>query len=283
MGLFKRGQVWWMCFTHNGEPIKRSTETRDKKLAEKVYFKVMTEVNEGKWFNRLPGESKTFSELAEKYEESVFKESGSWQTVQCYLKQLKEFFGPYTLSEINPAIIDDFKQKRKGDKVKPATINRQLNILKRMLNLAKKRWMWIKDVPPIEMEPRADVKRVRHLSFSEFQRLLSCCDDWLRPIVEMAAWTGLRQGNVLHLKKSEVNLETRLIMIKGEEVKNHENLIIPIARPAREVLQKVMREDDKSPYVFCDEDGRPYYKMIVQRYFKKALKQAGIGISGFMT
>jgi len=31
MGLFKRGRVWWMSFTHNGERIQRSTKVKDRK------------------------------------------------------------------------------------------------------------------------------------------------------------------------------------------------------------------------------------------------------------
>ena len=34
MGLYKRGSVWWMSFTHNGEQFRQSTETEDKTLAK---------------------------------------------------------------------------------------------------------------------------------------------------------------------------------------------------------------------------------------------------------
>ena len=44
MGLFKRGQVWWMRFTFKGKQVRKPTETTDKKLAEKIYHKVMTQI-----------------------------------------------------------------------------------------------------------------------------------------------------------------------------------------------------------------------------------------------
>ena len=59
MGLFTRGQTWWMRFTYKGKQIRKSTETDDKKLAIRIYQKVMGEVAEGKWFEKLPGEEKT--------------------------------------------------------------------------------------------------------------------------------------------------------------------------------------------------------------------------------
>ena len=42
MGLYKRGQVWWMRFTYKGKQHRVPTETKDKKLAEKIHRKVMT-------------------------------------------------------------------------------------------------------------------------------------------------------------------------------------------------------------------------------------------------
>jgi len=277
MGLFKRGQVWWMGFTYNGKRIKRSTETKDKRLAEKIHHKVMTQIAEGKWFDVDEGSKRTFLELVDKYESTEFKELKSWRSVESYLKQVKEFFGPYTLAQINPALIDEFKQKRKAEGDQPATIVRKLNILKRMFNLAKKRWMWIRDVPPIEMIAKADKKRLRYLSFAEYHKLLEKCEVWLRGPVIVAAWTGLRKGNILNLKRSQVNIFNRTISLDGSETKNGEALIIPIAAPALEALKEATKVTHlNSPHVFCDTDGKRYSAMQVQRAFKDALSKAEI-------
>lgn len=216
MGLYKRGQVWWMSFAYKSRLVRKSTETGDKRLAEKIHHKVMTQMTEGKWFDIDEDSRRTFEELADKYESTEFKELKSWVSVQSYLRGLRKFFGLYKLSEITPALIDDFKQMRRAGGVTPATIVRQLNIIKRMFNLAKKRWMWVKDVPAFEMELRADRKRLRYLSFDEFHRLLGSCEDWLKPIVTVAAWTGLRQGNILNLRRSQVNIFARTISLSTE-------------------------------------------------------------------
>ena len=64
MGLYRRGPTWWMSFTYNGQQVSQSTETDDRKLAEKIYHKVMTEVAEGRFLG-LQVERVTFDELAE--------------------------------------------------------------------------------------------------------------------------------------------------------------------------------------------------------------------------
>jgi len=56
-----------MRFSYKGRQIRQSTETDDKKLAERIYHKVLGAIAEGKWFERLPGEDKTFGEMMEKY------------------------------------------------------------------------------------------------------------------------------------------------------------------------------------------------------------------------
>lgn len=277
MGLYIRDGIWWMSYTSEGRRFRETTGQKSKKRAEALYYKVIVEVNEGKGKKRLPGEVRTFGELAAKYEAEVFRESKSWKSVQGYFNQLKEFFGPYIVVDITPAVISDFKQMRKTQGVAKATINRQLTILRRIFNLAKKRWIWIRDIPFVEMEAKADKKRVRFLSFEEFQRVLDLCDEWLKGIVIVAAWTGLRQGNILNLKKEQVNLVAHNISISSYETKNGENLTIPIPKLALEVLKESINKTPKSnPFVFVGKDNEPHYKVKVERAFKKALGAAGI-------
>ena len=63
MGLYKRGSVWWMRFTYQGKQHRQSTETEDKKVAQRILDKVKGEIAEGKWFEKLPGASKETARL----------------------------------------------------------------------------------------------------------------------------------------------------------------------------------------------------------------------------
>ena len=40
MGLVKRWNTWWMSFTYEGQQVRRSTGTTDKRLAEAILGKV---------------------------------------------------------------------------------------------------------------------------------------------------------------------------------------------------------------------------------------------------
>lgn len=279
MSIYKRpdSPYWWMSFTVNGKTYQKSTKTKNKKQALKVFCKVEALIDDGK-FNKVDESKKrTFQELAAKYESQVFRELKGFEKSQSYLNQLRDFFGSYKLAEIQAPLIDDFKQMRKAKGVSKATINRQLNILKRMLNIAKKRWHWLQVMPDIEMEPKADRKRKRFLTFKEYHELLDHCEEWLRPIVALAAWTGLRQGNVINLRREQVELSMKTITIDGDEMKNEEDLCIPVSKPAYDTLKAAMKLVHlKSSFIFCDKEGQPFHQRRVQKAFKGAVKDAGI-------
>lgn len=48
MGLYKRGQVWWMTFVFGGRQMRKSTETTSRTLAKKIFDKVIGQIAEGK-------------------------------------------------------------------------------------------------------------------------------------------------------------------------------------------------------------------------------------------
>jgi hypothetical protein len=60
----------------------------------------------------------------------------SWKSDQKYITaQLNPFFGKFLLSEITPLHVNQFMVKRQEDGVRNSTINRELTVLKKMLNL----------------------------------------------------------------------------------------------------------------------------------------------------
>ncbi len=118
MGLYKRGSVWWMRFTYQGKQYRQPTETEDKKLAQRILDKVKGEIAEGKWFERMPGEDRTFREMMENYmtEHSARNKAPRSHVRDKSLKDhLVGFFGDLTLAEITPNLISEYKTKRRDE------------------------------------------------------------------------------------------------------------------------------------------------------------------------
>lgn len=151
MGLYKRrgSQFYWMTLRVNGKKVYESTKTTNRKLAEKIYAKKVTEVAEGRWF---PNEAKrrTFEELKERYlkeHSMVYKTQKSFHRDVASFKHLSGFFGGLTLSEITPARISEYKSLRRTNGIKPATLAKELGVLRHALNLAVREWEWLESNP----------------------------------------------------------------------------------------------------------------------------------------
>ena len=184
-----------MSFTYNGRQVRRSTETDDKKLAEKIYHKVMTEVAEGKWFERQE-RTRGFAEMMEKYmkEHSAVKKRSTARDVAS-LKHLLPFFGAMPLREIRPGNISEYKADRLAAGAAPGTLNRELALMKHAFTLSMKEWGWAKENPVkmVSMEKEAPHKD-RWLTDDEEKRLLESCPGWLRDIVVFARGHRLQEG-----------------------------------------------------------------------------------------
>jgi len=138
MGLYRRGQVWHMAFTAKGRHYRESTGTTDRKLAKRIYDKIKGEIAEGRWFEKLPGEEKTFREMMEKYLAEHVPKLRSQRSFRGYAGNLTSFFGDYLLTEISPKVISEYKIKRRSGGLSAASVNRELATMKKAFNLAVK-------------------------------------------------------------------------------------------------------------------------------------------------
>ena len=94
MALYKRGPVWWMSFTYNGEQHRRSTETEDQKLARRIFDKLKGQIAEGKWFEKPPSEDCTLEELeTDLVNDYKLKCRKSLDRAELSIKHLGSFFG----------------------------------------------------------------------------------------------------------------------------------------------------------------------------------------------
>ncbi|MCC6502695.1 MAG: site-specific integrase [Deltaproteobacteria bacterium] len=278
MGLFKRGQVWWMRFTYKGKQVRLSTEVSDKKLAEKIHAKVSTQIAEGKWFERPIGENKVFEEMLDKYltEYSSSKTLLGRDRDKSIAKRLLSFFGGLKLTEIGSALVVEYKSKRRKEGAAPATIEREICVLKRSFNLAVKEWEWLRDNPVSRVSRERFNNQIdRWLTLEEEEKLLEACPDWLKQIVTFALNVGMRQGEILDLRWPYIDLFRKTATVM--ESKNGEKRTVPLNQKAHEVLisQSKIRHI-KSDYVFVTSVGTRIGKRNLARPFTVAVAKAGI-------
>ncbi len=279
MALYKRDSVWWMSFTHNGKQFRRSTETEDKKLAQRIFDKLKGEVAEGKWFEKLPGDDYTFAELMNKYLEeysAVNKATTTHLRDKGIAKHLRKYFGNTILTNITPRQISEYKVKRRKDGVSPRTINYELTIISHAFNVAMREWGWVEN-NPVSMVKKERVKNTieRWLTLDEEKKLLFASPKWLQEIIVFAINTGLRESEILDMKWSQVDLARRTIIIL--EQKNRSVDTLPLNETALNVLlEKNQFRVNTTDLVFPNQENKRIGTSHLIKTFHKAIRKSGI-------
>lgn len=276
MGLVKRGDVWWMYFTYQGQQIRKSTGTADRRLADAILSKVKVQIIEGQYFEKAVAQSHTFTELMDRYEKEHVLRKLRHRGVKGYMNNLRAFFGDRTLADITPKLIVAYKNKRYEDGKAPATINRELANLKKAFNLALREWEWCHQNPVtrVSME-KENNKRDRWLSEEEESRLLTACAPWLHDLVTFALHTGMRMGEILELTWRGVDFTRRTVTVMRS--KNGERRTIPVNETVLRVLKEKARVRSlASDLVFCSKAFTPMESGHLRRSFRLALSKAKI-------
>jgi integrase len=189
------------------------------------------------------------------------------------MRHLLEEFGDRCLGEVTVWQIERYKARRRS-LVAPATVNRELTLLKHMFTKAIE---WEK----ARMNPVKAVKhlreantRVRFLTDEEQARLLVACPDNLRAPVIAALHTGFRRGELLALRWRDVDFLNGLVTVEAAHTKNGERRAVPMSQTLRAVLEGLRQERPNDEHVFLSERGEPYVSL--KNAFESAVKRAGI-------
>lgn len=268
---------WYVRYTRNGKRRMLSTGETDKtqallKVGEIVKAAESSETS-GSRHKRLS----TFRELAGEYlaYAEAYKASSTAKADKRRLPKLLEEFGVELLTDVTQRRVELFVQVRQKV-VKPATVNRDIALIKHMLNKAVD-WGYLNSNPVSRVrflkEPPG---RTRYLSESERERLLDACkqsaSEMLYSIVLTALLTGMRKGELVALTWDDVSLEEARITVRRS--KNNEVRHIPVHASVLEVLADLRNRYPFSQYVFSKPDGNPYGNW--RNAFDSACKNSGI-------
>jgi integrase len=243
------GRVWWIEYYLDGQR-KRERIGPNKTAAEQRLREVLSARTEGRHIRKSPDSHTTFWQLAQWYLDlAEVKAKRSYDRDQLSLRKLIPMFGDRLLKDITPALVEAYKQKRLAEPsgrtpqhlTRPATVNRELACLKTVFNKAVQN-------QKAERNPIQKVKllkenniRDRLLSPEEYARLLSHCPVHLKPIVKLAYYTGMRQGEILNLVWDRVDLKEGFIHLKPEDTKTKEGRSVPLHTEVVEMLKAMPR------------------------------------------
>jgi integrase len=275
------GRAWWIEYYDHDKRLRRERIGPNKAAAEQRYREVMSARTEGRYIKKSPDARTLFKDLAAWYLDlPEVKVKRSYDRDQLTMKKLIPFFGDRLLKDINPALVEAYRQKRLSEPsgrtpqflTKPATVNREVACLKTMFSKAMKNGK-------AERNPALGVKllkenneRDRILSPEEYARLLAHCPAHLKPIVKLAYHTGMRQGEILNLTWGQADLKEGFIRLRPEDTKTNEGRLVPLNYELMEMF-RAMPRGLPGVQVFTYK-GRSVEA--VRRSFETACKKAGI-------
>ena len=269
-GIYRRtdSRCWWIATTlPNGERIRQSTGTEDRREAEAVLAKLKVEAFRELHLGIKP--ERSWKEAVVRYLVSK-QHLRSFVDVQLICRKLDPYLGELKLHQVNGDVIWNITQAELKRGIRPATVNLRLAVIRNLLRIARDEWQWIDGVPRVRLLP-VNNARDRWLTPQEADRLVAVSPPHLQALIRFALATGCRAREITGLEWDRVDLKRRTAWLN--QTKNGTPRGVPLNRDAVDVLEA---EREKHP-VFCfTYRGEPIAWEMTNSAWHTACEKAGI-------
>jgi len=264
-GLTLRGAVWHIDKDFYGTRICESTGTGDLRQAVAILSRRLEEVRATRFFGvRKP---RTFREAATRFlEENQHKRS--LERDARALAVLDTYIGELTVQQVHHGTLQSFIRDRLEAGRSPGTVNRDLAVVRRILNLCARLWRdesdrpWLDTAPLIQMQRHPNKRTPYPLSMKEQWLLFSELAPHLARMALFKVNTGTREHEVCSLRWSwearVPELETSVFVVPATDVKNAIDRYVVLNRIASSVIEECRGAHHE--FVFTHE-GHPQPRM----------------------
>jgi len=278
-GQLKVCRTWTMKLWVGGKPLKRSSGTTSRALANRKLEQWKAQVRQGIY---VPDADQTrFDDLATLLT-NEYRANGrrSLDRVEDAVDHLAEFFKGCRAQVIAADRILAYVRQRQEQDAANATINRELAALKRMFRLGEKAGKVVRR-PYIDMLQEHNA-RTGFFGRDEFDAVLAHLPDDLKAVFEVAYITGWRvKSEILTRRWAHVDFQGGWLRLEPGETKNSEGRQFPLTPDLRAVFQRQRERTlavEKTtgtiiPWIF-NRAGKPIKSF--RRAWLTACKQAGL-------
>jgi integrase len=240
--------------------------------------KLKAEAFEGSFFERRRVSTASVRQLWAMYEPVCRQQNRAFQTDIGRAQHLLRNLGEVRASALRPQHVEEYREDRqleptrRGTAPSSATLDREIELLKRMLNHAVR-------IGTLASNPLAQVRlrnepnvRSRVLSDAQFARLFEASEEALRPILRMAFDTGMRLREMLHLRWERVDLRAGTVKLAAQDTKTEAPRTVVLTEAVLEQLRNLPRGIGGA-YVFPNPaTGKPWQD--IRKALRRALEAA---------
>jgi integrase len=210
-----------------------------------------------------------------------------------HLKWWESMIGSLQLSDITPSVLAECRDKllnepnEKGKLRKNNTVIRYIASISVVLEYCVKEWLWLPQNPARAIKkPRVGKGKTRFFDMEELLKIKELCkqsgNPYLYTVFITALHSGMRKGEVLHLKWENISFKTREIHLSTS--KNGEPRDIPMTNEVYAELSKLYENPklDINGLVFPSPNN-PLRPIDIKSAWEKVLEKAGIQHATFHT
>ncbi len=254
----------------------------------------------------LPAERMTVGAFLDHWLRDSAKPSVRPRTYVSYASVVRVHLAPglgqLPLARLSPQHVQTFLNAKSASGLSPRTVGYLRAVLRQALGQAERWGMVTRNVARLAEPPRIPRREVSPLSPEEARRFLDAIrGDRLEALYLVALGVGLRQGEILGLAWSDVDLEAStvtvrhalqrvdgaLVLVEPKSATSRRVIALPAlvrdALRAHRLRQRTERllagsrwQDDSRDLVFRTTVGTPMDGIAVTRRFQAVLRQAGL-------
>lgn len=258
----KGSKIWRVGYPGpNGEYVRESSGEENKTRAKDFLRKRMEAVSGGNFLGPQV-EKITVDEL---YNGLLADYRTHGQFVlwpeRCWNAHLKDYFGGMKASRVGTAQIAGYVQRRQTEKAAPATINRELALLRRAFSLGfDSEPQKVARVPKFHRfivseqgnERRGFVEEPQYRKLVEHTK-----EPWLRTLLALAYTYGFRKAELLNMKCEQVDLLAGTVCLWAGETKNGEGRRVSLTQECRLLVTELRRGKQPEDYLLTRGNGAP--------------------------
>lgn len=308
----KRGNKWSFTVDIGRDPRtgKRKQKTHSgfstKKEAQAALAGLVNNVESGTY---IEPSKKRFKEFSMEYLEKIYKnkvKATSYETARnVIITHIIPWFGEVALSDIDQFLVHEFYDQKIKEGYSSFYIQRMHELTRMLLRVAYKWELMAKDIASLLEPPRLKKKEMKVWSIGEVNEFLKFTKhSRYHPVFFLAAYTGMRKGEILGLTWDDIDFENKTIKVNRSlskikdsyllsEPKTSNSIrtiyidddIIRVLKKQR-VKQNLERLRAGNVYqdhnmVFTQETGEYVNPTAVNGLFARFMKQSGISVIRF--
>jgi integrase len=210
MAIFKRGKMYWADFYFRRKRYQFSTLQTDKREAQEIEAAAKSRLLKGEMGIRERQPAPILKDFIKNeftpWVAATFAQKPKthiWYRGGCARLNEFESLANSRLDEIDGGKISAYIRKRQADRLNITSINRELQILRRILHIALE-WGRVERIAKIRMLP-GEPKRERVLTRDEESRYLAACPQLLLEVATILIDSALRPEELYRLEWHNVS------------------------------------------------------------------------------